>query len=400
MVKKLKLRFILIAALAMAITLGVAFAVVNLTLRNEVTERTDYIIDLIYKNGGEFPSYEKYYYGLHSQTAYETRYYVAVINKQNVVIGLNSEHIYFPDSTELTDQLTDIIRLKKERGYIDDYRFGVFKSDYGKMVVVVDCKTDRMTNDMLLKITVYTVTICIVLVIIILAFFSGVIVKPFVKNREKQKQFITDAGHELKTPIAIISANTEVLEMTEGENEWLTNIKSQTVRLNSLVRNMIDLSKMDEQGEKAVKESVNLSDIVNESISSFSVICESESISVKSFVEPDIEVLAQSENMIRLVGILIDNAIKYVDERKEIVVSLTHKGKKVLYKVTNTCKGVEKTKLSHFFDRFYRADKSRNSKKGGYGIGLSMAKAICEREKFKIYADYTPDERVVMTIEI
>lgn len=400
MVKKLKLRFILIAAVAMAVTLGVAFAVVNLTLRNEVTERTDYIIDLIYKNGGEFPVYEKYYYGLHGQTAYETRYYVAILNKQNVVIGLNSEHIYFPSSSELTDQLTDIIRLKEERGYIDDYRFGIFDSDYGKMVVVVDCRTDRATNDMLLKITVYTVVICIGLVTLILGFMSGIIVKPFVKNREKQKQFITDAGHELKTPIAIISANTEVLEMTEGENEWLTNIKSQTVRLNSLVRNMIDLSKMDEDKKEIEKISLNVSELVSESIASFSVLCESDEISVKSFVEPDIFVEAEEENMIRLAGILIDNAIKYVDERKEIVVSLTRKGKRVFYKVSNTCHGVEKTKLSRFFDRFYRADGSRSSKKGGYGIGLSMAKAICEREKFKISADYTADERVVMTVEM
>lgn len=398
MVRKMKLRFVLTAVLAMALTLGIAFGAVNILLRRELTERTDYIIELIHKNGGEIPIYEKYYYGLHSQTPYETRYYVALLDKNNVVIGLNSEHIYFAGPNELTNQLTAILRTGKNSGYMDDYRFGVYKTDLAKMVIVVDCRTDRNTNDFLMKITIYTVAVCLAAAVIILLMFSGNIVKPYVQNREKQRRFITDAGHELKTPIAIISANTEVLEMTEGENEWLSNIKSQTVRLNQLVRNMIDLSKMDED-KKEETQRILYTDIVCETVNSFSVYAEKDGVSIKASVEENVYINGRQEELIRLTGILIDNAIKYADDRKQVVVSLVTKGRKAVFKVTNTCSGVDRETIPHFFDRFYRADSSRSRETGGYGIGLSMAKAICDKNKYRIAADYTKDERIAMTVQ-
>lgn len=401
MVKKMKLRFILTAVLALALTLSIAFGAVNFQLRRELTERTDYIIELIYENDGEFPKYEKYFYGLHSQVAYEIRYYVAVLNDKYEVIGLNSEYIYFPSTTELTEQLTDILRSDNSSGYIDDYRFGVFDSSFGKMVIVVDCRTDRLTNDLLLKITIFTVALCLIAVIVILFVLSGNMVRPFVKNREKQRRFITDAGHELKTPIAIISANAEVLEMTEGDNEWLGNIKNQTVRLNQLVKSLIELSKMDEEKkEEDTRQTISLSEIVSETVDSFAVCAEKEEIKIQTNIEPEVYITAYNEDIIRITGILIDNALKYADERKEIAVSVRRKGRKSILSVSNTCIGLDKKSIPHFFDRFYRDDSSRSRETGGYGIGLSMALAIATRNKGKINADYTADSRVVMTLEL
>ena len=238
-------------------------------------------------------------------------------------------------------------------------------------------------------------------VLFLLIILSRKIIKPFEENREKQRRFITDAGHELKTPIAIIQSNTEVMEMIDGENKWLTNIKQQTVRMNNLVKGLIELSKMDEQilSEKE-KQKIILSEIVYNSVESFRVPAESKGISLKADIAPNISVMGDLEDIVRLVGILLDNAIKYTDDRKEIAVKLFGKSKKAVLPVENTCKGLVRDSVKKFFDRFYRSDSSRNSSTGGYGIGLSMAQAIVQNHKGKLSVHYTDDERIIFTAEL
>ena len=189
--------------------------------------------------------------------------------------------------------------------------------------------------------------------------------------------------------------------MIDGENKWLTNIKQQTVRMNNLVKGLIELSKMDEQvlSEKE-KQKIILSEIVYNSVESFRVPAESKGINLKADIAPNISVMGDLEDIVRLVGILLDNAIKYTDDKKEIAVKLSGKSKKALLTVENTCEGLDKESVKKFFDRFYRSDSSRNSSTGGYGIGLSMAQAIVQNHKGTLSVNYTEDKRIIFTVEI
>lgn len=402
MLRTLKVRFILLSIISMTVTLVVAFTAVNITLRARITSRTDNIIDFLYENGGSFPviTDEKSKDLFHTETPYQTRYYVVLIRGAEFS-GSNYSHISLDKLKNIDTQITAILAQGKERGYIDTSRYGCFDYDGGKMLIVIDCNTDFSTINTLLTITLVTISSCIVIVLILLIVLSKRVIRPFEENREKQRRFITDAGHELKTPIAIIMSNTEVMEITQGENKWLTNIKTQTARMNNLVKGLIELSKMDEQvlSEKE-KQRIDLSEIVANSVESFTVPAQAKGITILSEVEQNVNVMGDLEDIIRLVGILLDNAVKYTDDRKQIRVRLTRKSKRASLVISNTCKGLDKEIVPKFFDRFYRSDSSRSSKTGGYGIGLSMAQMIVQNHKGKITVSYTDDERVVFSAEI
>ena len=402
MLRKLKVRFILLSMISMTVTLVIAFTAVNITLRARVTRRTDQIIDYLYENGGSFPVIKDENANdlFHDETPFQTRYYVVIINGGEYS-GSNYSHIALDRIKDINEQTEKILKQNKERGYIDNSRYGCFDYDDGKMLIVIDCHADFTTVNTLLTITLVTILSCIVIVFILLTVFSKYVIKPFEENREKQRRFITDAGHELKTPIAIIQSNTEVMEMIEGENKWLGNIKAQTVRMSKLVKGLIELSKMDEQvlSEKE-KQSIDLSEIVSNSVETFIVPAQAKSIEIKTDIDDGIKIMGDLEDIVRLVGILLDNAVKYTDDRHLIEVTLKRKSKKANLTVSNTCKGLDRESVPKFFDRFYRSDKSRSSQTGGYGIGLSMAQMIVQNHKGKISVSYTEDERIVFLTEL
>ena len=204
-----------------------------------------------------------------------------------------------------------------------------------------------------------------ILVAILIFLLSSRAVKPLVESYEKQKRFITDAGHEIKTPLSTIQADLTVLEMDGLQNEWTDDIKCQTKRLSKLTNDLIYLSKMEETPVDEMLE-FPLSDVVSETAASF---------------EGDQAKIEQ------LVTILLDNACKYSNPNGKILLSLHRKSKGIQLMVYNTCDSIDKENINHFFDRFYRQDASHN-----YGIGLSIAQAIVQAHKGKIVAT-TSDEK-------
>lgn len=403
MLKQLKIRFILLAVVSMTVTLVLAFTAVNITLRVRLSARVDNVIDVLYENGGSFPIARHFDRDadIHNETPFETRYYVAYVGEERTIISADYTHIAIKNIEGVSRQINAILSSDKQRGYVDSYRYGRFDSSFGEMIIVVDCTTDLSTVDTLLTITLVTIISCIAAVLVILTVASKRVLRPFEENREKQRRFITDAGHELKTPIAIIQSNAEVMEMIDGENKWLSNIKAQTARMSRLVKELIELSKMDEQilSEKE-KQHIVLSEIVYNSVESFRVPAESKGIELKADIAPNVAVMGDLEDIVRLVGILLDNAIKYADDRKEVSVKLFQKSKKAFIVVSNTCAGLDRASVPKFFDRFYRSDLSRSSETGGYGIGLSMAQMIVQNHRGKLSAAYSDDEVITFTAEL
>ncbi len=422
MLKKLKFRFILLAMTAMTVTLILSFTAVNIALRTQMSANKDALIETLYENGGQFslfihaePDTErdgsdtdlKRRDGrgkdgfMHSETPYETRYFVAYVDSDCTLIKADFSHIALSNIDNIRIQIDEIAASGKQKGYNGNYRFGRFDDDDGLMIIGVDCSSDMRTINTLTLITLVTIASSVVIVLVILLAFSSRVLRPFEENREKQRRFITDAGHELKTPIAIIQSNTEVMEMIDGESKWLLNIKQQTERMSKLVKGLIELSKMDEQTiDEKEKQRIILSEIVYNSVESFRVVCETKGIELSADIQPDVSVMGDLEDIVRVTGILLDNAVKYTDDRKRISVKLYTKSKRAVLKVSNTCRGLDKNSVSKFFDRFYRSDESRNSQTGGYGIGLSMAQMIMQNHKGRLSVSYSDDEIITFTAEM
>ena len=225
---------------------------------------------------------------------------------------------------------------------------------------------------------------CAALVLTLIFLLSKKAVKPIAESYEKQKQFVTDANHELKTPLTLILANAEIAELELGKNEWLDDIRAEGLRMTELVNRLVALSRMDENGNGINPTEVSLGELVSDTAREFEPLARERGKTLTASIDKECTYLGDEALLYRLIGILMDNAVKYCDNGGEISVTLRH-GRQVWLTVENTYAAVDEIELDRLFDRFYRADKARRFT-GGYGVGLSMAKAIVENHKGEITA--------------
>ena len=223
-------------------------------------------------------------------------------------------------------------------------------------------------------------------VFVLLLLLSGRIVKPVAESYEKQKRFITDAGHEIKTPLSIISADADVLEMECGESEWLQDIQLQIKRLAALTNDLIYLSKMEEAQGHLQMTDFSLSGLAEELAQSFQAPAKAKGQTFTSSIQPDIVFHGDERAICQVISNLLDNALKYSESDGSISVELKKQGRTICLDVFNTTPVISEENLNNLFERFYRADPSRNSQTGGHGIGLSIAKAVITAHKGEIRA--------------
>ena len=216
------------------------------------------------------------------------------------------------------------------------------------------------------------------LVFLLVMFFSRYAVQPYMKNMERQKRFITDAGHELKTPITSIATSADIAAMEHEEDEWIANIQKQAGRLAKLAGELVALSRLDEETPFPEKSRFSLSDAAWEAAEPFKALAEARGRHYSQSIEDGVEFYGDRDSIQKVISILLDNGVRYSDEGGEIRLDVYRKRGKVWIEVFNTCDLPDKTDLNRLFDRFYRMDKSRSAHTGGTGIGLSMAQAIAE----------------------
>ena len=209
------------------------------------------------------------------------------------------------------------------------------------------------------------------------------------ESYRKQKQFLTDAGHELKTPLTIIDANTEVLEMEIGSSKWLDSTRNQVIRLTNMVKQFTALAKMDEAQGLLQKARFSLSQVLNETVDLFIPVATSTHRTLQVSCAEDLYYVGDKEQFRQLFCLLLDNAIKYSTPDSRIELTLCKHGKHLCFTIFNECKGIAKGSQDILFERFYRSDSSRNSSTGGSGIGLSIAHSIVENHKGSIHAEST-----------
>jgi signal transduction histidine kinase len=398
MIKKLQRKFIVITMGSLLLVMVLLIGSINAINLYRMDQRIDGALRILSENDGKFPKFDKndsqkdnqrFDFHMNEETAFQTRYFVVEVSSDGSMVDFDGSHIAAISAEDAKVYVDSVLESGDEKGYEGYYKYSIIEQDTSSMIIFIDCRTQIDTAIEFLFTTLAVAAITLVLMFILISILSKRAINPIIESMEKQKQFITDAGHEIKTPLAIISANTDVLELTGGDNEWVTSIRHQTSRLAKLVNNLLMLSKMDESKIELVFSDFNLSETVSETADSFESIAEMKNKVFQKEIQENIRYHGDEGGIHQLVSILVDNAMKYSKENGTIRVSLSTTKKGIKLEVYNTTDDLDETtkeNLDRLFDRFYRADSSRSRETGGYGIGLSIAKSIVEAHHGKIAA--------------
>ena len=407
MIRTLRRRFLLIALASLTGTLAVLCLVINLGYHAITTRRADQVLQMLHQNAGQFPEPEAQAdpgafpgFQVTLETPFETRYVVVRLTGQREVAEVDMEHIAALDREKVIQQVEQILDGGKNSGYSGYYRYQVFDDgEEGQTIVVLDCFLQLQAANNVLRLTLLASLACIAIVFLLLVFLSRRVVRPFAENLEKQRRFVTDASHELKTPLAIISANTGLLEASLGENRWLASTQVQVSRLDRLIGHLVELARTEETLTEEEIQPVDLSGVVAGQIEDYRLLAQTSGKELESDVAPGVTVQGAADNLKRLCTLLLDNAVKYCDSGGTIRLTLAQRGRWAVLSISNPCAGLDPAQLPRLFDRFYRADASRSRDTGGYGIGLSTARAIVGRHRGRLTAK-SEDGLVVFTARL
>ena len=408
--KNLRIKMIFTVFFSVSLVFLLTLIIMQVSLVRHNIDQADGMTQIISIYNGVVPKiqeYEKSELGdiedqviFDEESAFRTRYFVVYFNDDMQVKKVDIDHIASIDEDTARDMAKSIVTKKKTVGYINKYRFRIVKNSEGKnFIIFLDCRENFASQRVTIIILAASLVLFTILITFIFAIFSKRIFKPFEENSRRQKQFITDASHELKTPLAIISANAEVLAYKDGGNEWLNNITEQISHMSSLINELLTLSKVEEIDEDIEVESVNFSDIVNETINNFGEVFKQKNVTMQVKIEPNIVLTGNKKQLDMLVSILVENASKYVTESGVLKVLLKKSGKYTILRIFNTAKLSNDMNIKYLFDRFYRPDNSRTSVTGGQGIGLSIAKKITNMHNGSISAKQV-DGGIWFTAEI
>ena len=403
-IKKLRRKFILISTATVTIIVIGALSLVTSVAYIRINAQIDSFLIYISQNNGRISEHklppnttwfsETDWTGDTPDFPYQLRYFSVLVDEQNYIKEINIKNIAAFTETEAIQYAQMAVQKDKSNGIFKkdraSYAYQITKlPNNDTLIVIMDCTRDMAIIQDFIQDSIELGLVCIILYIIILAILSKLAIKPFIRNMENQKRFITNAGHELKTPIAIISANTEAIELINGKNQWTENILKQIQRLSKLINELITLSKMSEYStENLCFTSTNFSEITIEVAKSFQQMATDQEKSLKYQVKPDVSILSEYKYLYELVNILIDNAVKYCDDKGLVEVKLSQSKKTATLSVTNDYIDGKNIDYSRFFERFYREDTSHSSEKSGYGIGLSIAEELVKLLKGTIKVSY------------
>ncbi len=403
MIRRLRMKLVGATILSLLVVLCIVLTAANLLNYHELISDADLTLAILAENQGTFPdSYEEWEQRdfLDSpEFSYETRFFYAVLDANGNVTSTFTSQIAAIDDDTASDYAKIVWNKGKESGFYESYRYLVYSSASGNYVFFMDCSRTLTNARRLVFISTWVAAGGLAAVFVLLIFVSNKIVAPFAESYAKQKRFITDAGHELKTPLAVITADTEVLEMDIGENEWLTDIRHQTSHLTELTNDLVVLSRMEERDASAQLERFSLSALAEEVLESFRMMASAQNKSLECSIEPDLHMSGDEKAIRRLISILLDNAMKYSEENGTIRLTLRRQRHQLRLSVYNTKPVIKRENLSHLFDRFYRADESHNSQTGGNGLGLSNAATPVNTQRGKITAS-TEDEKSLLITAI
>lgn len=405
MIRKLRMKFIAISMISTMTVLFLIIGSINLLNYREMSTNADTILNIMIENDGSLPdnvyqSQHKKHASISPETSFESRYFTVFIKNNTQEYDIDTDKIAAVDQDKAARFAQKIQKGKEKQGFISKYRYIRQDTSDGTKIYFLDCTKSMTSFRNFLVSSVFVSIFGVSVVFVLVLLLSKKAIEPVAESYEKQKRFITDAGHEIKTPLTIIDADTTILEMEYGENEWFSDITVQTKRLADLTNDLIYLSKMEEEGKKASMIEFPFSDVVEEVAQSFQNLAKVQNKKFITKITPMISLKGDEKAIRQLISILLNNAVKYCGENGEIRLSVWKKGKNTMLSVYNTTQEMKKENLNHLFDRFYRTDASRNSQTGGYGIGLSIAKAVTTAHKGKIQASSEDGKSLLITVTL
>ena len=316
---------------------------------------------------------------------------IAKVDDSGRIIKTYRDDTLIPNQDALQSKVIEALKEGKTSGFIGSYRFLKAETNVGNLILFLNCQRELDSQHSFEKNSLLISIGVIASVFVLIVLISKRVIAPIQETYIKQKQFITGASHELKTPLAIISSNADVLEMMNGDSKWTQNIHNQVDRLTSLVNSLVVFSRMEEK-DTVERTRFDLTNSLESRIEDFNELANFQKKNIVTDIDSDLYYFGEEASIVQLMDILLENAIKYAPEDSGISVSLKKNRKYAILKVSNKAT-VQKGDLSKVFERFYRLDESRNSAIKGYGIGLSMAQLIAEKHKETIRA-YAPEDGI------
>ena len=326
-----------------------------------------------------------------------SRFFIVRTDTSGNVVDVNTDQISAIDKETAKKYALKVLRAEETSGRVHGYKFAVKKLGPNKLTFFMDTSDQSENFRMVLFASTAIALLCWMILLLIVILLSGKVIRPVLVGMEKQKQFITNAGHEMKTPLAIIQSNNDTMALIHGENKYNVHIRNQTKRLNVLMSNLLTLAKLDEEMPLPT-ETVNISESVNEMISVYEEEAQAKNLPFSVRFEPDIILQTNKDSFRQMMTVLLDNAFKYTPEGGHIYLSVAKEGRHVRIVTENTCDTSLEADPERLFERFYRGDAARTQKKeSGYGIGLSAARAICENFGGKLTAEYPSADSIRFT---
>ena len=397
MFKSLRKKFIATAVGSVAVVIAILAIALNFINFNKLEERIDTtlldasrsqaLIKIFSEDGDDLVITKN----SSSATEYNG-FSIAKVDNNGRIIKAYRDDSLIADQDTLQSKVIEALEKGKTSGFIGSYRFLKVETNVGNLILFLNCQRELDSYESFVKNSVLISIGVILSILVLIILISKKVIAPIQETYLKQKQFITGASHELKTPLAIISSNADVLEMMmNGDSKWTTNIHNQVDRLTSLVNSLVVFSRMEEK-DTVERTSFDLTETLKSRIEDFDELANFQKKYIVTDIDENLNYYGEKDSIIQLMDILLENAIKYAPEDSDILVKLNKNRKYATLKVSNKA-NVEKGDLSKVFDRFYRLDESRNSAIKGYGIGLSMAQLIAEKHKETIQA-YAPEDGV------
>ncbi len=391
MAKKLRLKFIVISMISVIIGITIIGVAINFVNYQQVNYNSENALAILRDNNGVVPRHEP---------NQNIRYFTVYLDETNNIENIRLENVNFITNEVAQNLTTKVLSKGSSKGIVDDFKYEIVEKEDSKTLVFVHYGREREMINLFIKNTLIISLIALFIVFILILLLSKKIISPVIESYTKQKQFITNASHELKTPLTAIYVNTEALEIEQGQCEMTNNIKHQTDKLVKMVEDLVLLSRMDEESKLETSEKFNYTMLLNEVIDDFLFMALHNNKEIKVYKQDDVFLNADSKIIEKLLRILFENAVKYAPNESEITVDLIKGSKESILSITNQTNKFSKGQHPEIFERFYRADKSRNSEIGGHGIGLSIAKAIVTKYNGKITAESMDGKSITIKVKI
>ena len=414
MIKTLKRKFVFTAMLAITVFILLLLGAINLFFAVSNGRQTDMLLESLIEQrlqndlppvmtpfpedkAEERPGF--FVPRPNEEERHSAVHFFAVLDKIGGVISVDVSRTATVDTDEAREMARKAYGEEDTRGRIDGWKYAAEETEEGTLLYLF-LSTDgaRSATLRVLGISALIGALGWLLMLLLVLLLSGRAIRPIAENMEKQRRFVTDAGHEIKTPLAIIVANTDAMVLHTGETKWSRNIRTQADRLSGLMQDLLTLARSDEGGEVLKKEKVDLVALLKDVEAMFSEGMLLKRIAFTERLPASAAADANPTALFRLFSLLFDNAVKYTPEGGEIALALTEEGHKLRLTLENDTDGLPCDDPERLFDRFYRADEARSRETGGSGIGLSAARAIAEAHGFTLTCEYPKERRIRFTL--